>query len=32
VEGETNWALRILNQKQFVVGNREKFVQIWEAQ
>lgn len=32
VEGETNWAVKILNQSLFAIGNREKFVQIWETQ
>jgi hypothetical protein len=31
VDGETNWAVKVLNGQEFVVGNREKFVQIWQA-
>lgn len=31
VEGETNWAFKVLDERHFVIGNRGKFVQIWEV-
>lgn len=31
VDGETNWGFKVINNRQFAIGNREKFVQLWEA-
>lgn len=31
VDGETNWGFKVLGAGQFAIGNREKFVQVWEA-
>lgn len=30
-EGETIWALKVLNENHFVIGNRGKFAQVWEV-
>ena len=31
VDGETIWAFKVLEQNHFVIGNRGKFVQVWEV-